>query len=633
MTMPDLWSVLHAPPIELLGWTLLHFVWQGILVAAVLAGALYLLRTHSPRVRYVVGCAALLGILALPVGTGMVISEHVLSAESPSSPSGSSVEGRTEVPAMSPVPSAAPSPSAAAWRTWIAGQVQPALPWIVVAWGVGVLVFAVRLGGGAWHVRRLRRSSQAVPAEWQDRLRRLADRMGVGASVALRQSDRVESPVLAGWWRPVILVPAGFLSGLPPKQVEALLLHELAHVRRRDVLVGRLQAMVETLLFFHPATWWISQQVRRAREACCDDLVVQAGSERTTYAQALAALAERAVEGTATTAWAPAATDGSLLDRIQRLVVPPEAPSTAGRRLSIVAAALLMVIVPVGLAACASQQSSTSATPSGTAASVAEETPPLQGREHRGSTIVSVRDDSSRRVITLRAPETVDIDSLDDGSYVLRYERGDADTLRIPHPEAFASLNVFGDERRSVPDSVRLAPHFPMRLGADSLGRVIVGDVNPDSLKRLIHARFSADSLKRVLRERFDLDSLKHRALQVQWQSDSLARSLRDRILDDEFDDWPADSTLDLDTFNREDFELDPGVESLLRRHEEHADSLRRHFEQLRERMEETRSETLREQARRLRERAERLEEQAKEMEEEQSSPPDEPQDPQSESG
>jgi hypothetical protein len=226
-------------------------------------------------------------------------------------------------------------------------------------------------------------------------------------------------------------------------------------------------------------------------------------------------------------------------------------------------------------------------------------------------------------VITLRAPETVDIDSLDDGGYVLRYERGDADTLRIPHPEAFMSLDVFGEERRSVSDSVRLARHFPMRLGSDSLGRVIVGDVNPDSLKRLIQTRFSADSLKRVLRERFGLDSLEHRALRVRYQADSLAQRFADRFSDEWAERWRGmpDSAFVFrfdgvgpGEFDREDFEFDLDVDSLLRRHEEHADSLRRHFEQMHERMEREVPEHLREEARRLREQAERLEERAEEM-------------------
>jgi len=568
MTMPSLWSFLHAPSVELLGWTLLHFVWQGALMAAVLAGALYLLRDHSPRVRYAAGCAALLGLLALPIGTGVILSGSLFAA----APGPSSTMVVVDDVATSAEASRATEPavaSASSWRAWMATQVRPVLPWIVLAWGLGVLGFALRLGGGAWRVRRVRRSSRAAPSEWQDRLRSLADRMGVSAPAGLRQSARVDGPVLAGWWRPVILVPAGFLSGLPPAQVEALLLHELAHVRRHDVLVGRLQAVVETLLFFHPATWWISRQVRQAREACCDDLVVQAGSGRATYAQALAALAERAVEGTAATAWAPAATDGSLLDRIQRLVVPPEAPSTAGRRLSIVAAALLMVTVPVGLAACASQQSSTEMTASAAEPPTEEgpepsQAPPQDSEE--GRAIVSVRDDSSQRVVTVIEREAVEVDSLE---------------------------------------------------------RVIRGDINPDSLKRLIQTRFNADSLKRMLRERFDLDSLEHRALRVRWQADSLAQRFADRFSDEWAERWREvpDSAfafqfngVDPDDFNRSDFDFDLNVDSLVRHHERRADSLRRHVEGLREYMIEKRSERLREQARRLRERAEELEQQAEGM-------------------
>lgn len=610
--MPDLWSVLHAPPIELLGWTLLHFVWQGILVAAVLAGVLYLLRNHSPRIRYVVGCAALFGILALPVATGMVLSERVLSAESPSSPSVRFVENGGEVAAMSPVPDAESSSSAAAsWRTWVAGQVQPALPWIVVAWGVGVLGFAVRLGGGAWRVRRLRRSSRVAPDEWQDRLRGLADQMGVGMPVALRQSDRVESPVLAGWWRPVILVPAGFLSGLPPKQVEALLLHELAHVRRHDVLVGRLQAVVETLLFFHPATWWISRRVREVREACCDDLVVQAGRGRAVYAKALTALAERAVADTRS-GWAPAAADGPLLHRIRRLVIPPEAPSTAGRRLSIVAAALLMVLAPAGVAACASQQSTAGAESPGARAAPeaedAEEAPkaplapdalPDDTTEQR---IAMLGPDSAERRLLVGPDRPPEVDSLDEDVYVIRTEDR-ADTIKVPLPEV-----LHGGLYRS--------------FSPDSLERAIRKRINPDSLERVLRRRINSDSIERAVRLRFDPDSLEEHI----YRADSLAQRFAQRFLSDWAEHWDArdvaDSTftfefdsVDPDDFDWGDFGSGLDVDSLIRQHKHRADSLRHYFEQMRERVGEERSERLREQARRLRERAERLEKRAEKME------------------
>jgi len=628
MTMPSLWSLLHAPTVELLGWTLLHFVWQGALVAAVLAGALYLLRTHSPRVRYVVSCAALLGLLALPVGTGVVLNgSGIPTVSAPSSSTvaletAATIAEASRASAMEPAGATTPS-----WRTRAASWVQPALPWVVLAWGLGVIVFAVRLGGGAWRVRRLRWSSSAAPSKWSDRLQALADRMGATTSVGLRQSNRVDGPVLAGWWRPVILVPAGFLSGLPPAQVEALLLHELAHVRRHDVLVGRLQAVVETLLFFHPATWWISKNVRQAREACCDDLVVQAGSERTTYAQALTALAERAVEGRAT-AWAPAASGGSLLDRIQRLVVPPEAPSTAGRRLSIVAAALLMVTVPLGLAACASQQSTTGAeSPPAPAAAEAEEpeAPATPSREAEQRVVV-IQDDSTERAFRIESKGPVEVDSLEEDVYVFRY--GDrVDTVDVPSLDGLKGV----PHPPVPPDSLERS--FRPPFDPDSLERVMEARFDPDSLERVILSRVNPDSIERALRLRFDRDSLEQHMRRMERRADSIAQRFAERWQTRDF----PDSTFvfrfdgfDPDEFDREDFEFDLDVDSLIHRQKEHADSLRRHFEQMREhweersrRMEREVPERLREEARRLREQAERLEERAEEMEAPTS--PDEP--------
>jgi hypothetical protein len=397
--------------------------------------------------------------------------------------------------------------------------------------------------------------------------------MGVGPSVGLRRSKHVESPVVAGWWRPVILVPVGLLSGLPPAQVEALLLHELAHVRRHDVLVGRLQAVVETLLFFHPATWWISRQVREAREACCDDRAVQAGTDRTVYARALTVLAERAVAGP-TAAWTPAASDGSLLTRIRRLLSTDETASSHTQRLSMIAAVLLLVGVPLGLAACASQQSTTEADSSQTT-TVEQEVderdepvPPMAPKEPLADTdeqnIVVLRDDSTGRSIRVETDGPVRVDSLDDETYVLRYD-GRVDTLNLPNLPTLPDL----------PDLSHLDDlEHDLAFDADSLERELHRRLNPDSLERVLRTRINPDSIERVTRMRIDRDSLVEKQIEMRLRADSLTR-------------W----------------------------HREHADSLRRHFEQMRKRMVREQPERLREQARRLREQAERLERRAEEME------------------
>jgi beta-lactamase regulating signal transducer with metallopeptidase domain len=582
MTMPDLWTLASNSTIDLLGWTLLHVVWQGALLAALLAGVLRLLRTHTPRVRYAVSCVALLGLLVLPVGTALF-----LSSSSGAAGAGETASTVAVVPAEVPVLSERPAPdptaaTALSWREQIAAWLRPVLPGLVLGWGVGVIAFAIRLAGGAWRVRRLRRTSTAAPEKWQRRLRALTERMGLRRSVALRRSARVESPVVAGWWRPVVLVPVGLLSGLPPNQVEALLLHELAHVRRHDVLVGRLQAVVETLLFFHPATWWISGQVRQTREACCDDRAVRAGTDRTVYIRALAALAERVMKGRPD-AWTPAASDGSLLARIRRLLSPEAAPSSHVQRLSMVAAGLLLLGVPLGLAACASHQSATDAdssqvatavpTPNEPAAGAGPAAPDAPPPDTGRRKIIVLRDDSTRRTIRVESDGPVQVDSLGDDAYVLRYD-GRVDTLDLPDLPDVPDLSPLDDLERDL------------AFDADSLERELHRRFNPDSLERVLRARINPDSIERVIRMRIDRDSLEEEVVEMRLRADSLVR-------------W----------------------------HREHADSLHRHFEQMRERwehsdrvlpggrMEREMPDRLREQARRLRDQAERLEKRARDLE------------------
>src|SRR6185295_14003751 len=120
-----------------------------------------------------------------------------------------------------------------------------------------------------------------------------AGRLELRRHVAIVQSAAVAVPTLIGWLKPVVLLPASALSGLSPEQLQAILAHELAHVRRHDYLVNLLQSMVETLLFYHPAAWWVSARVRAEREHCCDDLAVDVCGDRDSYATALAELESR----------------------------------------------------------------------------------------------------------------------------------------------------------------------------------------------------------------------------------------------------------------------------------------------------------------------------------------------------
>jgi beta-lactamase regulating signal transducer with metallopeptidase domain len=306
-TLPFAFS---QPWAQHLGWTLLHFVWQGALISALFAAMRGLPgRWLSPNARYILACLALGAMVLAPVTTFGVIAslDPPLGALLAASPS-----------------SAAGGLSVARGSSWLAsaGLWQRVLPWLVMAWLSGVIVFSVRLIGGWFHAARLGTvQNRQAPGPWQHTLDRLIARIGVSVPVRLLVSPLVEVPTVVGWLRPVILVPVGALMGLPPEHVEALLAHELAHVWRRDYLVNLLQSVAEAVLFYHPAVWWVSNQIRTERELCCDDLAVAASGDVLTYARALAELEScRPAHRSA----ALAASGGSLMNRIARLLGQPQ---------------------------------------------------------------------------------------------------------------------------------------------------------------------------------------------------------------------------------------------------------------------------------------------------------------------
>lgn len=317
-------ALLNQPWTERLGWTLLHFLWQGILLATLYALARALAGGRiSARGRYAIACASLLAMTAAPF-----VTYWWLGNSGPAPTMGDAVWGARQL-----VPRVVYSPVNDPWRQ--------AMPWIVMAWFAGAAAFSLRLLMGCVAAANLRHSRHApAPTEWQQTLDRLIARMHVSRSVRLLATDRVDSPSVVGWLRPMILAPVSVLCGLAPEQVEALLAHELAHVRRHDYLVNVLQGIAESLLFYHPAVWWISNQIRAEREHCCDDLAVAASGDVLVYARALAELESlRPAHFKA----ALSANDGLLLRRIRRLTDPATAHRLAGWGAAWSLGALLLV--------------------------------------------------------------------------------------------------------------------------------------------------------------------------------------------------------------------------------------------------------------------------------------------------
>jgi len=330
------------PTVQAIAWALVHFLWQGALVGLAAAGTLSLLKKSSAAMRYSIAAGALLLMVVLPVATAVRLAgspatptfmKAPLHQTSPSSPGGTSLtvgrlveEGRGDEGLSAAIPSPVP----------------PALPWVLSLWLAGVAFLSIYHLGGFLQTRRLTRTGNLLDGDLATTVRSLARRLGIARAVKLLESAAVPVPAVIGWLRPVILVPASALAGLSPRQLEAVLAHELAHVRRHDYLINLLQAAVETLLFYHPAVWWVSAQMRRERENCCDDLAVAICGDRLGYARALTDL-----EGLRAPSprLAMAADGGSLLNRVRRLV---GAPAPRPRR-SWMAGVVALSLLPVGL--------------------------------------------------------------------------------------------------------------------------------------------------------------------------------------------------------------------------------------------------------------------------------------------
>ena len=390
-------ELLSSPLMHRLGWTLVHSLWQAAAVAALLGLAVVLARRRSAQVRYLAAVVAAAAVLILSAATFCLVSPPAPAApdQAPSAtaavahqplgapiseppertdphlpfapvqtvdipPAAAAPAGPEPTEARSPAP-IAPTPQA--WTQRARQAVQPHLPYAVAAWLLGVVALSLWRTGGWVAAMRLRViATQPVDRHIQALARRLAGRLKLRRPVRILQSLVVQTPVVIGWLRPVVLLPLSAVTGLAPAQLEAILAHELAHIRRYDYLVNLIQTVVETLFFYHPAVWWISRRLRLERERCCDDVAVEACGNRIRYAEALAAIEE--VRGAAAPAGSPrlaraavgigAAGGRDLVERIRRVLgfssnSPHSVVRSAGAILAV--GALLTAIVALHVAA------------------------------------------------------------------------------------------------------------------------------------------------------------------------------------------------------------------------------------------------------------------------------------------
>ncbi|HEY2859639.1 MAG TPA: M56 family metallopeptidase [Terracidiphilus sp.] len=288
--------------LQAIAWTLIHFSWQAAAIAGLYAVANKVMMRPASQVtsrttshaRYLLALGALLAMLA---SSAVTFTWQMLPSE-PATPMVGATERAGDFPRIAE-PGIAPR-GAAVSASQVAdaiASVEPAaryMLWIDALWVLGVCGLSVRNFGGWWMIHRLRtQASGLVPTEVEAAFARIASALKLHQKVILRVSDLVAGPVTVGALRAVVLLPLSAVTSLGPDELEVVLAHELAHVKRADFLWNLVQTVMETLFFFHPAVWWVSGRVRHERELCCDDLALSVCPNPVVYASALYRLEEQ----------------------------------------------------------------------------------------------------------------------------------------------------------------------------------------------------------------------------------------------------------------------------------------------------------------------------------------------------
>ncbi len=331
----DMMALEKAHPIlEALGWALLHFVWQGAVLALLLFAFQKLARQAPATVHYAASCVAMLLMVAAFAGTVF----HYYPAVTPV----------IRNPLIAAVPLSPPKVKDATFAA-TPSLPMPGLPtgppdWIAGVWLSGVFALSIGTLGGWTRAQSLRWNGlQPVDEAWLGALESLKRRLGVSQTVRLCVSAMAQVPAVVGWARPCILLPLTALTGLSESHLRAILAHELEHIRRHDDLVNLLQTAVETLLFYHPAVWWVGRQIRQEREHCCDDIAVAVCGDPIEYASALTDLEE--IRGRIPEP-ALAANGGDLLRRVRRLLGERDRDSRPLGALVAAALAMFLAVTP-----------------------------------------------------------------------------------------------------------------------------------------------------------------------------------------------------------------------------------------------------------------------------------------------
>ncbi|MBN1596784.1 MAG: M56 family metallopeptidase [Bacteroidales bacterium] len=314
-------SFFPAELIEAFGWMIFHSVWQGALISIITLAVIYLLKSYSPQLRYIVAYSSLMIVL---ICASITFYRSYKYAHEKSVLKETFINNPDEVVELIKTNFAEHEGEVNSEinMRWLKfrGFLQRNFNAVFLLWLAGVIFFLFRMTGGMTHIYRMRtRQTFPVDKRWLNYIEIVQAKMGIRKKVQVLQSAIAKAPMVIGYFKPVILIPVSIVSGLSVNELEAVLAHEMAHIRRHDYILNLIQSVIETLFFFHPGVWYISNVIRNEREHSSDELAIKMTGDKISFVKALAQSQEILMSKKPAYALAFSTGKGNLLQRVKRI--------------------------------------------------------------------------------------------------------------------------------------------------------------------------------------------------------------------------------------------------------------------------------------------------------------------------
>ncbi|MCK5028629.1 MAG: M48 family metalloprotease [Bacteroidales bacterium] len=322
-------ELLNDSIVNAIGWTIFHILWQGFVLAALTGVLLRILSHKSSQIRYLIALSALLIIVGLSVFNFTDnYKSSSLSLNQDEVASNETVNSfKLPLEVFSNLDNEIPDSGIIKRIFNGIDNLSDYFPLIVSLWFIGVIIFLIRFVFSYLYTSRLRTVGVFdIQGEWLKKFNKIKNKLNVKRTVRFIESTLIKVPVVLGYLKPVVLIPAEILSGMPMNQIEAIIAHELAHIRRNDYIINVIQTIIETVFFFHPAVWYLSSKISNERENCCDDIALTVCDGSLVYAKALVSIQDLSLKKH----YAAVAFSGRkkhLLNRIKRMIMKPKGKS------------------------------------------------------------------------------------------------------------------------------------------------------------------------------------------------------------------------------------------------------------------------------------------------------------------